>query len=546
MMGRLQVLGSSAADESSDHASQQSSNTRRESSSGHVRVEEVRTVSTGRNDLQRRRPTVQRSSSITTGQSNPAPRITRHHSVATADTSPPDQNRPRREGNNQGRPRMPHILIRGGYLQSQLDGPTIPVYTLQGSNEAYISLTDLPSLQMPSLDSVPAFIPELPEPVPDEEPPPYSPEPQRFSPRQGEGDSTLVNGEGDRGNIEDSNADDHVQVISQETGPTQDVGSDGEAAPTSGRSDRLPSTGRSSSQCHSSGSRPETNQPDNTGGTVEETSATSSVPKSVRRKTSGSQPHVGRVTTGGGRSTPMSDEPKSEESRALPDGKKISPKYGSVKEDPSRARKDRERLKEVGNIVSTARDVQHSSRIKTGDNDPKQNASKNKRGGDKTGGVKSGDKGGTRRKIPKVPDSNPTKIADKKQRIKDQVLMTEKSRTGRQKVQSESDDNSNKAHTKTGSLHCANLPETQIVTEKRENPSSTKNASGAKPKERRKQKGRSVQEVKNLEKNSNGSSHESLSEIVSLLESVKGGQEKKPKRKRSSALEEFNIPDSRV
>ncbi|XP_041460198.1 uncharacterized protein LOC121411499 [Lytechinus variegatus] len=71
------------------------------------------------------------------------------------------------------RPRPP-LLVRSGYLQSHVNGPRIPVYTVHGSNESYISLVDLPKLQLPALSQVPAYVRELPG-LPNYEPPPYSP-----------------------------------------------------------------------------------------------------------------------------------------------------------------------------------------------------------------------------------------------------------------------------------------------------------------------------------------------------------------------------------
>ena len=115
---------------------------------------------------------VRRSVSVTTppssagqtpsGSSRPA---ARYNSVAGTS-----------EGTSRQRPRIP-LLVRGGYLQSHLNGPRIPVYTIQGSNEAYIALTDLPKLQLPALDQVPAYVRDVPE-LPNYEPPPYSPVPE--------------------------------------------------------------------------------------------------------------------------------------------------------------------------------------------------------------------------------------------------------------------------------------------------------------------------------------------------------------------------------
>lgn len=77
------------------------------------------------------------------------------------------------------RPRLP-VLVRGGYLQSHVNGPRIPIYMVHGSNESYIALTDLPKLQLPALNQVPAYVRELPD-LPNYEPPPYSPTAETLS-----------------------------------------------------------------------------------------------------------------------------------------------------------------------------------------------------------------------------------------------------------------------------------------------------------------------------------------------------------------------------
>ena len=77
------------------------------------------------------------------------------------------------------RPRLP-VLVKGGYLQSHVNGPRIPIYMVHGSNESYIALTDLPKLQLPALNQVPAYVRELPD-LPNYEPPPYSPTAETLS-----------------------------------------------------------------------------------------------------------------------------------------------------------------------------------------------------------------------------------------------------------------------------------------------------------------------------------------------------------------------------
>lgn len=94
------------------------------------------------------------------GSSRPVARV---HSVTGASG----------ESGSRQRSRIP-ILVRGGFLQSHVNGPRIPVYTIQGSHEAYIALTDLPRLQLPALDQVPAYVRDL-HALPNYEPPPYSP-----------------------------------------------------------------------------------------------------------------------------------------------------------------------------------------------------------------------------------------------------------------------------------------------------------------------------------------------------------------------------------
>ncbi|XP_071497800.1 uncharacterized protein [Diadema antillarum] len=115
-----------------------------------------------------RRP-VQRSASVNTptGAVTSSSRSTsRHQSVTTVSGGAS-------RSESSQRPRLP-LLVRGGYLQSHVNGPRVPVYTIQGSHEAYIALTDLPRLQLPALAQVPAYIPESPG-LPAYEPPPYSP-----------------------------------------------------------------------------------------------------------------------------------------------------------------------------------------------------------------------------------------------------------------------------------------------------------------------------------------------------------------------------------
>ncbi|XP_071942081.1 uncharacterized protein [Antedon mediterranea] len=111
-----------------------------------------------------------RRSSSTSSAALPRPVVgSRHHSISTADNVATR------------RPGRPPPLIRGGFMQSHPDGRAVPVYTIPGSNQAYISLNDLPSLQMPNMDNVPAYIPQMASlnsmqgPYPSEEPPPYSP-----------------------------------------------------------------------------------------------------------------------------------------------------------------------------------------------------------------------------------------------------------------------------------------------------------------------------------------------------------------------------------
>ncbi len=118
----------------------------------------------------RSRP-VQRSASLNQANSTTTPRqVSRHHSVTTADVQQQSS------GSRSGHGRRPPPLIRGGFLQSHVNGPSIPVYTIPGSNEAYIALTDLPSLQMPTMDDVPAYVSDVHDSqFPVDEPPPYTP-----------------------------------------------------------------------------------------------------------------------------------------------------------------------------------------------------------------------------------------------------------------------------------------------------------------------------------------------------------------------------------
>ncbi|XP_072021084.1 uncharacterized protein [Amphiura filiformis] len=122
----------------------------------------------GQGSSSRSRP-VQRSASLSEANTSTTPRpVNRHHSVTTADVQ-------LQSGSRSGQ-RRPPPLIRGGFLQSHVNGPSIPVYTIPGSNEAYIALTDLPSLQMPSMDDVPAYVSDIHDSqFPTEEPPPYTP-----------------------------------------------------------------------------------------------------------------------------------------------------------------------------------------------------------------------------------------------------------------------------------------------------------------------------------------------------------------------------------
>ena len=120
---------------------------------------------------------VHRSSSMnqSTSPATPQRQQVRRHNSATAVDTPPNRSAQRR----------PPPLIRGGFLQSSVNGPSIPVYTVPGSNEAYVALTDLPSLQMPSMDDVPAYVSDIQDPFPMDEPPPYTPNAEQlpfFSP----------------------------------------------------------------------------------------------------------------------------------------------------------------------------------------------------------------------------------------------------------------------------------------------------------------------------------------------------------------------------
>ncbi|XP_033126598.1 mucin-5AC-like [Anneissia japonica] len=126
-----------------------------------------------RNAQQRTTHVRRSSSSSSAAVPRPVPSNSRHHSISTADAAG--------LGTRNARSSRPPPLVRGGFMQSRPDGRAVPVYTIPGSNQAYISLNDLPSLQMPNMDSVPAYVPRatslntMQGPYPNEQPPPYSP-----------------------------------------------------------------------------------------------------------------------------------------------------------------------------------------------------------------------------------------------------------------------------------------------------------------------------------------------------------------------------------
>ncbi|XP_022108307.1 heat shock protein DDB_G0288861-like [Acanthaster planci] len=135
-----------------------------------------RRATIGHHDVRNHRPCiVQRSSSTSAAHG----RQGRHNSgdgTVRRVAVPQHSNQPHRQG-------RPPTLVRGGYLQIHVNGPSIPVYIIPGSsNEAFIALTDLPSLQLPSLDSVPAYVSEIEDLYPTDQPPPYSPTPNEYHP----------------------------------------------------------------------------------------------------------------------------------------------------------------------------------------------------------------------------------------------------------------------------------------------------------------------------------------------------------------------------
>lgn len=539
-------------------------------------MEEVtRSSSTNRNNGPRRAATVQRSSSINAAsQPSSGSRVTRHHSVATADTSPPDNTRPRREGNHQGRQRMPPILIRGGYLQGQLDGPTIPVYTLQGSNEAYISLTDLPSLQMPSLDSVPAFIPELPEPLPDEEPPPYSPQPGGFTGgftgefREDEAPSD-PRGE-ERSDPQGVNNDEVITVVTSQSAEegtlnagameTEDtvgqVQQPAESPPQSGGSSVTVET------VHMDDSSRTRNEP--VRGSPEEGETHNALNKRrikpIQRKSSREQNAANVVGAGGRRNTSVADQNKESvgTSSVQPNlrhterGENVTD--GSLKQMPARKHEQGQEAARPENIKNEDRTVANPR------------AGPSKKGSKKMGAGKPTEKevrprNTQRRRIPAVPEGDHKATGEKKKRIKEQVLSSDKNiQGGRNKRHASaggdaaSRNPSPKRKTTKNKLHLASEvsdSEPEITGDRKLSPN--KHGSGARPKtktEKIPQNERKSDRTTKSDKVLTGSSHESLSEMISLLQSVRSSEGKPDiktkKRQGRSPLNDINFPDTKL
>ncbi|XP_033625087.1 serine/arginine repetitive matrix protein 5-like isoform X1 [Asterias rubens] len=144
-----------------------------------------RRATIGHHDARNQRPRVVQRSSSTSATHGRQPA---RHTSANASGDGHANNAPTGRGASapshvtprQGRP---PALIRGGYLQSHVNGPSIPVYIVPGSsNEAYIALTDLPSLHLSSLDTVPSYVSEISDLYPNDQPPPYSPTPDERHP----------------------------------------------------------------------------------------------------------------------------------------------------------------------------------------------------------------------------------------------------------------------------------------------------------------------------------------------------------------------------
>ncbi|PIK43622.1 hypothetical protein BSL78_19533 [Apostichopus japonicus] len=567
------VAGSNEVENVTDPENQETSRGQREGISGQPRVEEVtRSSHTNRNNGPWRAATVQRSSSINAAsQPSSGPRVTRHHSVATADTSPPDNTRPRREGNHQGRQRMPPILIRGGYLQGQLDGPTIPVYTLQGSNEAYISLTDLPSLQMPSLDSVPAFIPELPEPLPDEEPPPYSPQLGSFTGgfREDVGPSD-PRGE-ERSDPQAVNNDEVITVVTSQSAEegtpnagameTEDtvrqVQQLAESPPRSGGASATVET------VHTDDSSRTRNEP--VRGSAEEGETHNALNnnrriKSNQRKSSREQNAANVVGAGSRRDTSVADQNKE-----LGGTSSVQPKLrhtergenvtdGSLKQKPAKKQEQGQEAARPENIKNEDRTVANPR------------AGPLKKGSKKMGAGKPMEKevrprNTQRRRIPAVPEEDRKATGEKKKRIKEQVLSSDKNiRGGRNKCHASaggdaaSRNPSPKRKTTKNKLHLASEvsdSEPEITGDRKLSPN--KHGSGARPKtktERMPQNERKSDRTMKSDKVLTGSSHESLSEMISLLQSVRSSEGKPDiktkKRQGRSPLNDINFPDTKL
>ncbi|XP_038058313.1 serine/arginine repetitive matrix protein 1-like [Patiria miniata] len=140
-----------------------------------------RRATIGHHDVRNERPRiVQRSSSTSAAHGRQA----RHNLGDARGATVRGASAPQQHSNpSQRQGTRPPTLVRGGYLQIHVNGPSIPVYVVPGSsNEAFIALTDLPSLRLPSLDSVPAYVSEIADLYPSDQPPPYSPTPDEHHP----------------------------------------------------------------------------------------------------------------------------------------------------------------------------------------------------------------------------------------------------------------------------------------------------------------------------------------------------------------------------
>ena len=602
--------GSTAAENVADPESQEVPRVPRERLPGQPRVQEAATGSSATYRYNgSRRTTVQRSSSINpTSQPNPEPRVARHHSVATADTSPPDGNRPRRENSGgQGRQRMPPILIRGGYLQSQLDGPTIPVYTLQGSNEAYISLTDLPSLQMPSLDSVPAFIPELPEPLPDEEPPPYSLQPGGY-PGRAEVDEVSSQARGEeRSDPQEVNNNEVISTAMTTSQRGEAVVGDGDTTEAnvasreslqSGDWSMHPQSALTNVEAVSEDISHETGEPgQGSPGDAEALDATRNrrKVKSIQRKPS-REINTGDTTTAVvGRSVLSSDQntdgirvsPVQREGRDL-ESKAKNKDVGVKKRDSQKAVRAKEtglsgnvnhvsanqvRAKETGRSGNINHVSANQVRAKeTGRSGNINHVSANQGTGQARGKKEMGSVGKPteeelrgkkmqRRKMPVVPEVGSTKtVEEKKHRIKEQVLSSSKNIPGDRKQHLSSptkamgENNSGEPSPKAKATKVKPNLTREGSEDKLKVPvdrkSNKRQEKGAKMKTSRKSP-KDVDRALKMEKNPDASSRESLSEMISLLESVRrstgeGKPDKKARKKQRSPLDDMNFPDTKV